>query len=653
MDTSPGNGRKILLLQAFLLAIAVSVLFWIAGSKLSSPAPAQNDQLLVADFLDSTGENTLVQGLRQVLLLALNQSPHLRLFPESRATRIMSGMGLDPSQGMTQEVALAICRRESVPYLLIPHLSRFGAFYLLSARLVQIDREGLRERSVDTMRTLDKTDLILAFDQVAVAVRRAMGETEQSLAAAGRALDKSAALNPEALALLAQALALGARGNYQGELSVLQQSVLLNPHLALAQLKLGELCLRLGWREAAAGPISAAVRESAALPFKERYRALGTAFLLNQEYDRAREQYRVLVDRYPSDPDVRIQLAEASSLTYDFAAARDSFEKTIHLDDSRVDAHLGLCLVALYDGSPDAARKAWERASALEPANTNVIAAGGLVDLINNDLGAAQRAFRRLSESPSVLTRSLGSLLEAQAQIYGGRFGAALATLAEGIAADQERSDMDSLVNKRLARAGVFLLLGDEARAVEECRQVPGSSHRAEVVARIGTIYAQAHRIADAQGFLRRVEGLPSSLWVRYQAAVLRGEIELASGRPQAAIPLLTQAREIVPGCRPLEPLARALAQAHLYEQAEKEYRIVFQQAAVMLFPPTGGWFMGAWPNSLYEAARCLEGLGKKGDALQYYRNYLWVLDGADTGLPKVLQAREALKKSSSKSGIR
>ncbi len=68
-----------------------------------------------------------------------------------------------------------------------------------------------------------------------------------------------------------------------------------------------------------------------------------------------------------------------------------------------------------------------------------------------------------------------------------------------------------------------------------------------------------------------------------------------------------------------------------------------------MLFPPGGGWFMGTWPDALFETARLLDSVGKKTDALQYYRTYLWVLDGADAGLPKIQQAKEVLKKSSSK----
>jgi len=649
MDRSPGDGRKSLLLQAALLAASCVFLFGIAGSNQGRRESSPDDQLLVADFVDGTGENALIQGLRQMLILALDQSPHFRIFPESRSSRIMSAMRPDPGQGMTPEIASAICSRERIPYLLIPSLNRLGDSYLLSARLVRVSEGRLQQSIVDTTRVNDKADLILALSDVSAAVRRAMGESDQAIATTGRVLEKSAVLNAEALTLFCQALALGAKKSYEGELSVLQQSVLLNPHLALAQLKLGELYLRAGWREAAAAHAGLAVRDQGSLPFKERHRALAIAFTLRQEYNLAREQYRLLVERYPRDPNVQVQLAAASALEYDFASARDSFERAVRLDDSRVDAYLGLCMAFLYEGNIEAARKAWEAAGVLEPDDPGVLATSGLIDIVNNDLGSALRTFGRIADSASARTNSRGLFLAAQARIYGGRFESALTSLAEGVEADVHRNDLDSVASKRLARAGVYLLLGDQARAVDECRQIPEAIRRAEDIARIGAIYAQARRISEAQDQLRRVEGLPDSAWVRYQAAVLLGEIELASGRPQAAIQLLTRAREILPGCRPLEPLARALVQARQYEQAEREYRAVCQQKAVVLFPPGGGWFMGTWPNSLFETARCLDSLGKKEDALQYYRNYLWVLDGADPGLANVLHAREQLKKSSSR----
>jgi tetratricopeptide (TPR) repeat protein len=203
-----------------------------------------------------------------------------------------------------------------------------------------------------------------------------------------------------------------------------------------------------------------------------------------------------------------------------------------------------------------------------------------------------------------------------------------------------------------MARAQVFLLLGDSGRAISECQQMPAIYRRSEDLARLGAIYAQAGRIVDAQNLLSRLGNLPASPRKNYYVAVLEGEIDLAAGNASSAISRLGSiADNQAGGAHLLEPLARALLQAGKLEAAAKEYQAICEQKAEMLFPPSGSWFMGTWSNALFETGRCLDKLGRDADARQYFRSYLWVLDGADPDLPKIQQAREQLKKRSSRTG--
>ncbi len=643
------SGRRIILLQALLLVFAIILLLGLTRPRTGGGTPERDDRLLIAAFVDSTDDPALAPGLKQILALALEQSPRLRLLSESRMRHVLRGMHLNPRDGTTPAAAAAVCAQEGIRLLLVPSLGRLGDSYLVSARLVQVHDGILREIPVDTARVTSKTELICAMDEMARKVRKTIGESDQALEMTGPVLPPSATANAEALSLFIHALALGAKENYDGELSILKQTVRLNPRFALAQLTLGELCLRLGRKEAAREPLMRAAQDRESLPLKERLHALGIYLALNEEYARAREQYRDLAIKYPGDPGAEGCQADIAIPLLDFAGAAEHYEKAIGLDDSRVESYLGLCMARLLNNEGDAARKAWERAAALEPGNPRVIYTGGFIDLVINDLGSALRAFRQVSESPYATTRSLGMFLVAQAQIYGGRFQLALATLVEGIDSDRNLGNQDSVVSKCLTRAEVYLLLGDDAKALEECRRISPMSIRAEDIGRMGAIYARAGQVVEAQNLLSQIEKLPRSWKTPHRAAVLRGEIELAAGRIQAAISLLMQAKDLLPGGPPLEPLARALARAQRYDQAEQEYRSICQQKAEMLFPPTDSWFMGTWANSLFETALCLDNLGRSSEAIQFYRSYLWVLDGADPRLPRIQQAKEQLKKGSSR----
>jgi tetratricopeptide (TPR) repeat protein len=488
-------------------------------------------------------------------------------------------------------------------------------------------------------------ELICAVDELSMKIRKALGESDRYPSDAGGILPATATAQAEALTLFVRALALEGKGNYEGALGMLQQTVVLNPRFALAQLKLGELLMRLGAAEAAIDHIARAVEESDSLPAKEKLRALAIHAVLKLDYGVAGKLCGDLESLYPNDSDAQAQLADLALRVRQFGLAIQHYEKAIRLEESKVEFHLGLCMAHLFARDTEGAHKAMSGAQSLDPENPSVICTNGFIDLVDNNLGAALRSFRRVSESSSPYTKSLGLSLTAQAHLYGGHFRAALETLQEGIDLDRSRRAQASEAKKRICRALIHLMLGDESSALEECRQVPPMKFRPDDLGRIGLVYAQSGLASEARQVLEQMDKLPNTPPNRYHASILAGEIEMSSGHPQDAIPIFARARNLLPGGGPCEPLARALFQAQRYDEAEREYRLVCEQKAEMLFPRTETWFMGTWPHALYETAQCLTALHKDDEAAQYLRSYLWVLDGSDPGNPKVRQAQASLKK--------
>jgi len=648
----PDRGRGGGLLQAGLFAVSTLLLIALTSRSTNEFALKRGERVLLADFVDTTEESTLGPGLKQALTLTLEESRHLLLFPESRIRRALKQMGQDSADAITPETAARICAREGIPVFLVPSVSRSGDTYLLRIRLVGLRNGNQKEMPIDTQRANSEAELIFGIDELGVKIRRELGESNGSLTTSGRVLAPAALENPEALLLFVRALALEAKENYDGATAILKQTIALNRRFALAQLKLAEIHARLGQKEAAIELAAQAERDAESLPLKERYRARGLYRMLNQEYAAAREQYEALAAIYPGDCRTQLRLAELDLLQREFQEAQRHCEKAIALDDARVESHLGLCMAYLFARKPDAARKAWESASALDSGSPAVVITGGLIDLVENNLGSALRAFRQISESSHSQTRSLGLFLTAQAQIYGARFQSALATLEEGIVVDKKRGNLDSEISKHLARAQVFLLIGDSTGAMAECERIPRIYCRAEDLARLGAIYAQTGRIADAQNLLGQIRTLPALPRNNYHTAILEGEIDLAAGNaPSAVVRLSRIAEKPAGGPRPFEPLARALAQAGRFEEGAQEYQAICEQKAELLFPPSGSWFMGTWANALFEMGRCLDNLGRAAEARQYFRSYLWVLDGADPGLAKIQRAREQLTKRASRTG--
>src|SRR5437868_14018265 len=83
------------------------------GKKLTD-----KDAVLLADFVNTTGDPVFDGTLKQALAVQLEQSPYLNLFPESRIREALRYMGRSPDTRVSSDVAREICQREGVKAML-------------------------------------------------------------------------------------------------------------------------------------------------------------------------------------------------------------------------------------------------------------------------------------------------------------------------------------------------------------------------------------------------------------------------------------------------------------------------------------------------------------------------------------------------------
>ena len=627
------------------LALVMLVFLGLAQPSKPEVSIAQGNRLLVADFINDTGDRDLGPELQEILDIALDRSKHFLLYSQARVQESLRLLGQDPNATITPGLARQICVREGIPAFLQPRISRLGKEFITSAQLVAVKDGTVRAAMVDMARSKDKGSLLSAIDELGKQVRRTLGENRESLAVTSGPLPPYATTSTEALQLFAKALALNRMKDHEGQLALLEKAVQLDPHFAMAQMRLASQYAHLGQPNRSFEHISLAKEDAENLPPKEKYRILGSYFSMNHHFPEAMQQWQRLAAIYPDDYKAHVEFANTALLMGNSAKAIYEFQAAIRLDDSRADSHMGLCMAQLLNRNTYAARKAWNRAAVLAPENPEVIYTSGLIDLVENNLGSAVRAFQKVASNSSSLIRSLGTLLLGQAQIYGGRFQLALETLRAGIEEDLRRRDMESATDKWLALAQIHLLLGDQAAALSACRQVLSMKRDIIRMGCLGAIFARLGHAAEAQDLLEQIERRPPTPLTRSQAEMLRGELALAAGRTDEAVRSLSKAKELDATGRPLESLARALALAGRWNEAAREYQALTDQKAAMLFPTNRTWFMGTWVRALYDTGLCMEKLGRRLEAQQYFRSYLWVLDGADPSLNSLQEAKALLRK--------
>src|SRR5262249_322112 len=95
-------------------------------------AMRERDSIVLADFANRTGDTVFDFTLRQALAAQLSQSPFLSIVPADRVRETLRAMGRPPDDRLNQDVALEVCRRQSVKAMLTGSISGLGRSYVLS-----------------------------------------------------------------------------------------------------------------------------------------------------------------------------------------------------------------------------------------------------------------------------------------------------------------------------------------------------------------------------------------------------------------------------------------------------------------------------------------------------------------------------------------
>jgi len=637
--------RRAWLWQVALVTAAVLLIVRLALPPKTEDAMAKGTRFLIADFIDGTQDAELALRLKRLLIYSLDQSGFCVPFPESKLKDDRRWMMRDPGAPITPNVAWQICRQEKIPVFLIPQISHIGSSYILSARLGWVTPIGIKQQHVDTVRATNEKELLVAIDEMGKRVRSLLGEPSDSSTSAEDDFSQLRGFKPEALIPFAQALVLDARQDYQSEAVYLNQAIALDSDFSAARMQLALCYEHLGKTGNALDQIALARASAYRLAPKQKLGVHGIYFALNQQYKEASVSFRQLTEQFPSDWRAHFDLADSYMHLGDFSEAAAELRQAIRLNDSSIESYIALCMAELMNQNAGAAGEAREQIAAIAPGNPEVVFTGGFIDLIENNAGIATKQYRTLAAGTETLVKSRANFLLAQAQIYQGHFQEALSTLQSGIREDISQGNGLLQADKRIAKANIWMLLGDNVSALSECVGAPDLSTDVTRSAALGILYAKLNRISQAQQILGRMEKAPSTSLAHYHAQILRGEIQLTSGQVDQAIQSFTRAKESIFGKIPCEPLARALSVAKRWEEAAKEYDIICEHKAQMLFPSNSCWFSGLWVSTLYSYAQCLEMLNRNDEARQLYRNYLWVLDGADVDLPTVDATRAFLKR--------
>ncbi len=230
-DRRPVSTRWFIAAAAAAL-VAVATVIWALLAPATSRGLTQQDAIVIADFTNTTGEPVFDGALKVALAVALEQSPFLKVFPDSRMRDTLRLMGRPPGNPIDRSVAREIAQREQLKALLAGSIAPLGSHFVLTLEAVNAGTGDVMAREQAEATT--REDVLTALGSAASRLREKLGESLASIKQFDVPLARATTSSLEALHAYSLALDNGTINLRLEAIPHLKRALELDPDFALA-----------------------------------------------------------------------------------------------------------------------------------------------------------------------------------------------------------------------------------------------------------------------------------------------------------------------------------------------------------------------------------------------------------------------------------
>ncbi|MGB0000903.1 MAG: tetratricopeptide repeat protein [Candidatus Acidiferrales bacterium] len=264
-------------------------------------ALSAKDTILLADFMNRTGDPVFDETLRQGLAVQLEQSPFLSLVSEQRIQQTLRLMGQSADKTLTPEIARELCQRVGSVAVMDGSIASLGQQYVLELRAVNCHTGDTLAREEATAE--GKERVLKALSQAAGKMREKLGESIATAEKFDTPLEQVTTPSLEALQAYSRGrISMLGKSDFTAAIPQLERAVRLDPNFALAYAALATCYYDLGESSQAAQYAKRAydlrdrVSEREKLSIESRYHLFATGDL-----EKARQALELWTQNYPRE----------------------------------------------------------------------------------------------------------------------------------------------------------------------------------------------------------------------------------------------------------------------------------------------------------------------------------------------------------------
>jgi DNA-binding winged helix-turn-helix (wHTH) protein/tetratricopeptide (TPR) repeat protein len=329
-ETAPRPSWKILFAVVAVFAIGAAGM---AGLYLrwKKPRLTEKDTVVLADFLNTTGDSAFDDALKQGLRAQLEQSPFLNLLSDQQVGEELRLMARQPGEHLTPDIARDLCRRIGSKAVLNGSISSLGSHYVIG--LSATDCQTGTPFGTEQSESADKEHVLAALGASATGIRKKLGETLPSIQKYNVPIEQVTTGSLEAL----QAYSLGMKyvtlDDYRGALPHFQRAVELDPNFASAHMRVANAI----WEGGGQGSIADENIEKAyalrnRVSRREYFHITTRYFGYLEDLEKGDSEAELWAEIYPRD-------AEAHYILADKAMWKGNWEEAVKHGRVSVDAN--------------------------------------------------------------------------------------------------------------------------------------------------------------------------------------------------------------------------------------------------------------------------------------------------------------------------
>jgi eukaryotic-like serine/threonine-protein kinase len=611
------------------------------GTATGPSSAAAKNAIIVADFVNHTGDPVFETTLNQALVVQLGQSPVLDIVSPQHLRQSLQYLGKKADDTITPAIAREIGEREGIKAILTGTIANLGSDYIITLS-AQNTATGDQIASVQ-IQAASKEKVLDALNQAAAQMRAKLGESLASIQKLNTPFGQATTPSLEAFRAYALGDEAHARGNDIPEAEDhYKRALALDPKLAMAWARLGVICRNSGQNGKAMEYFTRAHELSGDVSERERLYIEGHYYgEVTEDLDKAIETLQVAVQEYPLQIDNYINLGVLYQVEGKPEKSQEVMLKGLDLqpDDAVAlgNAIVGYTVMDQYDE----ARKYMEKANQLGMNDTGLLGYEMTLDGVTGDAAGMQRILAEGAGRPDQfqLTGGWGTI-----QAEWGQFRAAAATLQQAAGQAREAKAPD-------AQAGFVLNAAYVGWPVGLCQNPEAAARQALALdkskpTQIGAAATQAF-CGEGKPALAALDVLekkhPDDTLVQ-QVFVPQGRayVALQAGDAQKALDLLakSQAFDLVsPG-----PYLRGLAYLQLHDagKATAAFKMATKYKGASYSTETSVPFpMNSYALGLLGLGRAYAMAGDKADAKAAYERFFVEWKNADPGLAVMAEAKK------------